>query len=232
MGSCQNASNLSTATSPAALLLKECFLWNLYGNFTLRMNHVDMCSHYKPRCRLHALYIWVVLYICAFESVTDTLFHLRGETMRLPLIQFSIFRVLSETVTETNTQQSLWQILSTVCVVCLQQRRRGNKKTDRCVFHFPESVSPASRYSSRDEFVPLCFSSFLNKLLLPHSLSFEFDRQTKDRMEQWVPHYRSALISNDWYFVAFLMAQTLKWRVYTLCSYCSLLIMHDAIFFP
>lgn len=26
MGSCQNASNLSTATSPAALLLKECFL--------------------------------------------------------------------------------------------------------------------------------------------------------------------------------------------------------------
>lgn len=58
------------------------------------------------------------------------------------------------------------------------------QKTDRCVFHFPESVSPASRYSSRDEFVPLCFSSFLNKLLLPHSLSFEFDRQTKDRMEQ------------------------------------------------
>lgn len=116
---------------------RNVFYENLYGNFTLRMNHADVCSHYKPRCRLHALYIWVVLYICAFESVTDTLFHLRGETMRLPLIQFSIFRVLSETVTETNTQQSLWQILSTVCVVCLQQRQRGNKKQTGVCSTFP-----------------------------------------------------------------------------------------------
>lgn len=140
MGSCQNASNLSTATSPAALLLKECFLWNLYGNFTLRMNHVDMCSHYKPACIVH---LGCFVYLCIWVSDRHSVPPARGNyaSSSYSVLHLSCFKWDSDR--DKHTAELVTDFEYSMCGMPSAETERKQKNRQVCV--------PLSR---------VCFSCF------------------------------------------------------------------------
>lgn len=107
-----------------------------------------------------------------------------------------------------------------VCGMLSKEMERENRQV--CV---PPSSSPFLRlccafYSSRDEVwdelfslrLPFSAAPLKEIILYCSSLGFELDKQSKDRMEQWGLRYRSALISNDWYFVSFFFIRLKLWN--------------------
>lgn len=91
----------------------------------------------------------------------------------------------------------------------LSKETEREKQTGVCS-SFLKSVSPTLlRLLQQQRWIVFSASPFLSssfkKIIILHcsSLGFELDKQSKDRMEQWGLRYRSALISNDWYFVSF-----------------------------
>lgn len=169
---------------------------------------MNVCSHFQSQEWLHVLYVWV---LCVFVpcSQWQRLCYTCRETVHLPVPEFSIscfplcFKGDSDRGKHTLRRD---YVRMCICVCDMPSTETERKMQTGVCSSSTKSASPTllCLCSSRDELVPFMFpflTSSLNNLLRCSSLSFELDRQSKDRLEQWGLCYRSALISNDWYFV-------------------------------
>lgn len=162
-----------------------------------------MCEHFQSQEWLYVLYVcvcvsdrgWVtpVGELCAFVILTSP--------------SPASLCALIETVTEAETRRGK-PLTDCVCGTLSKETER-EKQTGVCS-SFLKSVSPTLlRLLQQQRWIVFSASPFLSssfkKIIILHcsSLGFELDKQSKDRMEQWGLRYRSALISNDWYFVSF-----------------------------
>lgn len=143
----------------------------------------------RSDCMCHVCECFVC--VCALES--ERLCHTCRETVRLPVTQFSIscspLRVKGDgDRRETHTIRTACDRLCVcvcACVACLRQRRR-EKNRQVCV-----PLSQVSYFAvpvQHRRWIGPSMSPFLttslNNPLRCSSLSFELDRQAKDRMEQ------------------------------------------------